>query len=37
VHTAVEQMVWAHKRGPEEARSIGISYALQHLEEIQVT
>jgi DNA-binding beta-propeller fold protein YncE len=37
VHTAVEQLVWAHTRGPEEARSIGISYVVQHLEEIQVT
>jgi hypothetical protein len=37
VHTAVEQLVWAHTCGPEEARSIAISYVVQHLEEIQVT
>jgi hypothetical protein len=30
VHTVVEQLVWAHKSGPEEARALAREYFVAH-------
>ena len=37
VHTAIEHLVWAHKHGPEGARSLAMTYVVQHYKTIQVT
>jgi hypothetical protein len=36
VHTVVEQLVWAHKHGPAEARAIAVEYFVAHLRAVRV-
>jgi hypothetical protein len=37
VNTAIENLVWAHTHGPEEARGLAMAYVVQHIKTIQVT
>ena len=37
VHTAIEHLVWAHTKGPEEACGIAMTYVVQNYRAIQVT
>jgi hypothetical protein len=36
VHTVVEQLVWAHKHGPAEARTVATEFFLTHSSVIRV-
>ena len=36
MHTVVEQLVWAHKRGPAEARTIATEYFVAHVRAVRV-
>ena len=36
VHTVVEQLVWAHKSGPAEAREIAKGNCVAHVRDVQV-
>ena len=36
VHTVVEQLVWAHKRGPAEARTVATEYFVAHVRAVRV-
>ena len=36
VHTAIEHLVWAHTKGPEEARGVAMAYVGRHYKAIQV-
>ena len=37
VHSAIEHLVWAHTKGPEEARGVAMAYVVRHYKAIQVT
>jgi hypothetical protein len=36
VHTVVEQLVWAHKRGPAEARAVATDFLVAHVRAVRV-
>jgi hypothetical protein len=36
VHSAIEHLVWAHTKGPEEARGVAMAYVVRHYKAIQV-
>jgi hypothetical protein len=36
VHTVVKQLVWAHKRGPAEARAVATEYFVAHVRAVRV-